>query len=103
MPGQHMRSMWTTIDGVRIHSLAGGEGPPVVLVHGYGLSGAYMLPLAQALAGASTVYAPDLPGQGKSDAARDGIGISALADALGDWIDAVGLGRPLVVANSFGC
>ena len=68
-----MRSMWTTIDGVRIHSLAGGEGPPVVLVHGYGLSGAYMLPLARALAGSCTAYAPDLPGQGKSDALRDRI------------------------------
>jgi pimeloyl-ACP methyl ester carboxylesterase len=98
-----MRSTWTTIDGVRIHALAGGEGPPVVLVHGYGLSGAYMLPLARALGGACTAYAPDLPGQGKSDAARGGVGISALADVLGDWIGAVGLGRPLVVANSFGC
>jgi 2-hydroxy-6-oxonona-2,4-dienedioate hydrolase len=103
MPGQHMRSMWTTIDGVRIHSLAGGEGPPVVLVHGYGLSGAYMLPLARALAGSCTAYAPDLPGQGKSDALREGLGISALADVLGGWMEAAGLGRPLVVANSFGC
>ena len=98
-----MRSMWTTIDGVRIHSLAGGEGPPVVLVHGYGLSGAYMLPLARALAGSCTAYAPDLPGQGKSDALREGLGISALADVLGGWMDAVGLGRAVVVANSFGC
>jgi pimeloyl-ACP methyl ester carboxylesterase len=98
-----IRSMWTTIDGVRVHALACGEGPPVVLVHGYGLSGAYMLPLARALAGCATSYAPDLPGQGKSDAARERLGISALADVLGDWIDAAGLGRVPVVANSFGC
>ena len=97
------RSMWTTIDGVRIHALVGGEGQPVVLVHGYGLSGAYMLPLAQELAGSCTAYAPDLPAQGKSDAPREALGISALADLLGDWIEAVGLGRPAVVANSFGC
>lgn len=104
MSDQLMRDTWTTLnDGVRIHALACGEGPPVVLVHGYGLSGAYMLPLARALSDACTAYAPDLPGQGKSDAARDGPGISALADVLGDWIDAVGLCRPLVVANSFGC
>jgi pimeloyl-ACP methyl ester carboxylesterase len=103
MSGGLMRSMWTTIDGVRIHAHAGGEGPPVLLVHGYGVSGAYMLPLAEALAGSCTAYAPDLPGQGRSDAVRRGLGISALADALGDWIAAVGLGRALVVANSFGC
>jgi 2-hydroxy-6-oxonona-2,4-dienedioate hydrolase len=97
-----MRSMWTTIDGVRIHALAGGEGPPVVLIHGYGLSGTYMLPLARALARSCTTYAPDLPGQGKSDPVRESLGISARADVLGGWIDAVGLGRALVVANSFG-
>jgi 2-hydroxy-6-oxonona-2,4-dienedioate hydrolase len=103
MAAGNVRSMWTTIDGARIHALAGGQGPPVVLVHGYGLSGAYMLPLARALASSCTTYAPDLPGQGQSDAVPDGLGISALADVLGDWIDAVGLGRALVVANSFGC
>jgi 2-hydroxy-6-oxonona-2,4-dienedioate hydrolase len=103
MAAGNVRSMWTTIDGVRIHALAGGQGAPVVLVHGYGLSGAYMLPLARALVGSCRTYAPDLPGQGKSDAITKGLGISALADVLGDWIDAVGLGRALVVANSFGC
>jgi 2-hydroxy-6-oxonona-2,4-dienedioate hydrolase len=103
MSGQPIRSMWTTIDGVRIHALGGGEGPPVVLVHGYGLSGAYMLPLARALAGSCSTYAPDLPGQGQSDALREGLGISALADVLGSWIDAAGLERAVVVANSFGC
>jgi 2-hydroxy-6-oxonona-2,4-dienedioate hydrolase len=97
------RSMWRTIDGVRIHALVSGEGQPVVLVHGYGLSGAYMLPLARELGGSCTTYAPDLPGQGKSDTPREALAISALADLLGDWIDAVGLGRPAVVANSFGC
>ncbi len=103
MSQEPIRSMWRTIDGVRIHALVGGEGQPVVLVHGYGLSGAYMLPLGRELAGSCTTYAPDLPAQGKSDAPRDALGISALADLLGDWIDAVGLGRPAVVANSFGC
>jgi len=101
--GEPIRSIWTTIDGVRIHALAGGEGPPVVLVHGYGLSGAYMLPLARALAGSCAAYAPDLPGQGKSDALREGLGISALADMLGAWIEDAGLHSAVVVANSFGC
>src|SRR5436305_3531434 len=103
MSEQPMRSTWTPIDGARIHAFSDGEGPPVVLVHGYGLSGAYMLPLARALSGACTTYAPDLSGQGNSDATRDGVGVSALADVLGDWIGAVGLTRPLVVSNSFGC
>ena len=37
------RTRWATC---RIHSRVGGVGPPVVLVHGYGVSGRYLLPLA---------------------------------------------------------
>jgi 2-hydroxy-6-oxonona-2,4-dienedioate hydrolase len=43
------------------------ERPPVVLVHGYGMSSRYMAPLAEALACDFQVYAPDLPGFGRSD------------------------------------
>jgi pimeloyl-ACP methyl ester carboxylesterase len=41
-----------------------GEGAPVVLLHGYGVSGSYMLPLPPALPGWFSVYVPDLPRQG---------------------------------------
>jgi len=88
---------------MRIHAATVGVGPPVVLVHGYGVSGAYMRPLARALATSCSVLVPDLPGQGKSDVLRGRVNIAALADCLGDWIDANELGCPLVVANSMGC
>ena len=35
--------------GVGIHTWTAGEGDAVVLVHGFGVSGRYMLPLAEAL------------------------------------------------------
>jgi pimeloyl-ACP methyl ester carboxylesterase len=38
------------------------DGPAVVLVHGLGLSGRYMLPVAEPLAPRYPVYMPDLPG-----------------------------------------
>jgi pimeloyl-ACP methyl ester carboxylesterase len=80
-----------------------GQGPPVVLVHGYGLSGTYMLPLARVLAGSCSAFVPDLPGQGQSEPLRRRETIGAIADALGGWVDAVGLNRPIFVANSLGC
>jgi pimeloyl-ACP methyl ester carboxylesterase len=75
-----------------------------VLVHGYGVSGTYMLPLARALAGSRcSAFVPDLPGQGRSGPLRRRESIGDIADALGAWVDASGLIRPAFVANSLGC
>jgi len=86
-----------------MHALLVGEGAPVVLVHGFGVSGAYMLPLARALAASFSAFVPDLPGQGKSTQLLGEVSISQLAVALGAWVEAEGLTRPLFVANSMGC
>ena len=98
-----MRVFWTDVGGMRIHAATVGAGPPVVLVHGYGVSGTYMRPLARLLATSCSAVVPDLPGQGNSDPLRGRVSIAALADCLGEWIDANELGRPLVLANSMGC
>jgi pimeloyl-ACP methyl ester carboxylesterase len=91
------------VGGVQVYARSGGEGPPVVLVHGYGISGQYMLPLAKVLASSCSVFAPDLPGHGRSEPSAGPLGIAGLADALGDWLDVIGLERPALVANSMGC
>jgi pimeloyl-ACP methyl ester carboxylesterase len=81
------------------------EGAPVVvLVHGIGVSSRYLLPTAARLAGCCTVYAPDLPGFGRSGRLRARPTVRRLADTLALWLDAVGLERPdVLLANSFGC
>ena len=91
------------LDGCRIHCVSGGEGPPVILVHGYGVSGAYMLPLAEALSRSFSVLIPDLPGSGKSDRPKETLGIGELAALLGQLVDARDISMPIAVANSFGC
>ncbi|HET7380658.1 MAG TPA: alpha/beta hydrolase [Gaiellales bacterium] len=88
---------------VSIQSQAGGVGPPVVLVHGYAVSGRYLLPLARLLAARYATYVPDLLPYGRRGRASVGASIQDLADALGDWIDVVGLSGPALVANSMGC
>lgn len=98
-----LESRWDEVDGVRMHAQSGGNGPPVVLVHGYGVSGRYMLPLARILASSCSAFAPDLPGHGRSEASTAPLAIGGLADALGGWLDAVGLEQPAFVANSMGC
>jgi pimeloyl-ACP methyl ester carboxylesterase len=62
-----------------------------------------MLPLARALAPSYSAFVPDLPGQGKSTQLHGQASISRLAAALGAWVEAEGLTRPALVANSMGC
>ena len=74
-----------------------------MLVHGFGVSSRYMLPLARELAPAHSVHVLDLPGHGQSEMPCARLSISSLSDALEEWLDAVGLERPAFVANSMGC
>jgi 2-hydroxy-6-oxonona-2,4-dienedioate hydrolase len=101
--GSQLTSRWLEVLGVRIHARTGGEGMPVVLLHGYGVSGTYMLPLARSLAPSFSVFVPDLPGFGRSEQPSTPLGIADLASALADLLDAAGLDRPAFVANSMGC
>jgi 2-hydroxy-6-oxonona-2,4-dienedioate hydrolase len=101
--GAETQSLSSEVGGLRMHGFALGAGPAVVLIHGYGVSGAYMLPLAQRLADSCSVFVPDLPGQGRSEPLPDGPTIDGLAEALGAWVEVLGLVRPAFVANSMGC
>jgi pimeloyl-ACP methyl ester carboxylesterase len=75
----------------------------VVLVHGLIVSSRYMIPVAQQLARDYRVYAPDLPGSGKSDNPSRTPSPGELANALAAWMDVVGLDRAALLANSYGC
>jgi haloacetate dehalogenase len=55
------------VDGVRIHARVGGNGPPVLLLHGYPQTHVMWGPVAEALAQSHTVVASDLRGYGDSD------------------------------------
>ncbi len=99
---------WTTVGAWRLYARvsaapAPGGAPPVVLVHGLGVSSRYMVPLARRLAPDYPVYAPDLPGFGRSDKPARALALPALADALAAWLAAAGLERPVLLGNSLGC
>jgi 2-hydroxy-6-oxonona-2,4-dienedioate hydrolase len=86
--------------GERLRRAGGCE---VVLVHGLGLSGRYMLPLVVELAADHAVFLPDLPGFGDSSHPHEVLDVDGLADALAAWIEALRLQRPALLGNSFGC
>jgi 2-hydroxy-6-oxonona-2,4-dienedioate hydrolase len=94
---------YDAVDGVRMHAWVGGSGPAVVLVHGYGVSSRYLVPLGRVLASSCSVYVPDLPGHGRSERPAAAPGIAQHTEALLAWLDSVGLDRSAFVANSMGC
>jgi pimeloyl-ACP methyl ester carboxylesterase len=65
-PGNFRTQDIQTDEGVTIHVRAGGNGPAVVLIHGFGDTGDMWAPLAADLARDHTVVVPDLRGMGLS-------------------------------------
>jgi pimeloyl-ACP methyl ester carboxylesterase len=59
-------------NGTVLHVRVGGQGPAVVLLHGYGETGDMWAPLAAALSRDHTVVAPDLRGMGLSSRPEGG-------------------------------
>ena len=55
------------VDGTRVHAVVGGEGPPLLMLHGYPQTHAMWHAVAPVLARTHTVVLPDLRGYGASD------------------------------------
>jgi pimeloyl-ACP methyl ester carboxylesterase len=83
-----------------VRVLIGGEGPPVLLLHGAG--GLFWDPLLEALASRFTVYAPEHPGAGQSVGLEELHDIWDLVLHYNDVLDALSLRDVVVVGHSFG-
>lgn len=73
--------------GARIRVFTGGEGPPLLLIHGYGGAAWNFSELVPLLAGRSLVI-PDLPGHAGSSALPAAPGLAAYADAVAVCLEA---------------
>jgi len=97
---------WTTVDGISVYARIAVDGdetkPAIVLVHGLGLSGRYMVPLARRLKANFQVYVPDLPGFGWSGKERPAMTVQQQAQALERWMDGMGIKRASLLGNSLG-
>lgn len=98
-----MRDAWWRVGGWAVHGWTAGDGPPVVLVHGLGVSGRYLLPTARALAGEFRVVVPDLPGFGLSTRPTRPLTLAELSALVDRFADVAGIERGTFLANSFGC
>ncbi|MFI7615181.1 alpha/beta fold hydrolase [Nonomuraea terrae] len=83
-------SRMADLNGLRMHYLIDGEGPPLVLLHGWPQTSACWRGIMPALAERFTVVAPDLRGYGRTDKPAAGYDkrtmaadVRALARSLG--------------------
>lgn len=96
-----MRTRWLNVDGRKARLLERGAGPPVVLIHGLGLSAGVWTPHLTRLSNAGYhALAPDLPGFGQSPGPLTGLSIPATADWLLRLADAIDLERAAWVGHS---
>jgi pimeloyl-ACP methyl ester carboxylesterase len=92
-----------TAAGLSFRAAGSLVAPPIVLVHGLGVSSSYFGPLLRALGERADAVAPDLPGFGRTPGPPHALGIGELADALADFVEELALTRPLLLGNSLGC
>src|SRR5258708_3593615 len=83
------RTQMVQTNGTSLYVRVGGQGPAVVLLHGFGNTGDMWAPLAIVLARDHTVIVPDLRGMGMSDHPDTGytkknqaVDIAGVMDAL---------------------
>ncbi|WP_171060830.1 alpha/beta fold hydrolase [Poseidonocella sp. HB161398] len=82
-------------------SEAGGSGPPLVLVHGWGGSAAQWQALLPGLVAQWRVFAADLPG-GPVHPLEGSVSMATLGQGVAALLDAAGIGEAVLLGHSMG-
>jgi len=90
------------VKGRRIRYFVGGDGPPLVLVHGLGGSATNWIELAPLLAPTFRLVIPDLPGHGASEPLPGVSGLQPYADRVAAVMEHEGAAPAPVVGHSLG-
>lgn len=88
--------------GISTAVLEGGEGPPIILLHGPGESAANWRWVMPELVETHRVIAPDLPAHGSTAAPDDGLDADRVLAWLGDLIDRTCASPPALVGHVLG-
>jgi pimeloyl-ACP methyl ester carboxylesterase len=97
-----LEERFADVKGVRMRYFVGGDGPPLLLVHGLGGAASNWTELAPLLARRHRLLIPDLPGHGGSSALPAVSGLDAFADRVALVAEREGLLPAPVVGHSLG-
>ncbi|HPW56809.1 MAG: alpha/beta fold hydrolase [Thermoanaerobaculaceae bacterium] len=94
--------MQIEVGGVRLAVVVGGEGVPVVLLHGFPLSSAIWDPIRPSLESVCRLVTPDLRGMGRSERPAGSYSLEVLAEDVLRLVDALALERFVLGGHSMG-
>jgi pimeloyl-ACP methyl ester carboxylesterase len=95
-------SRTAAIEEVQLHYLIAGEGPALLLLHGYAETSLMWKPILPVLAERFTVIVPDLPGIGESDIPADGLDMQSAAIRIHGLMRSLGFEKAAVVGHDIG-
>jgi pimeloyl-ACP methyl ester carboxylesterase len=91
-----------TVNGVRINYKIAGQGPAIVLLHGYTQTSHMWLPLIPRLAASNTLIAPDLRGIGASERTAGGYDKKTMAKDIRELAQKLGHRQAMLVGHDIG-
>jgi pimeloyl-ACP methyl ester carboxylesterase len=89
-------------NGTTLHVRMGGQGPAVVMLHGFGDTGDMWAPLAEAMAKDHTVIVPDLRGMGLSAHPKAGYDKKTEGQDVAGIMDVLKIGKADLVTHDIG-
>ena len=103
-----LKDVWTILDGLPLLYRTNVSPPPagsrtIIHIHGFAISGRYLLPTASRLATEYATYVPDLPGFGQSHRPPRSLTIDQLGETVVRFMDQQGIDRAVLLGNSLGC
>lgn len=92
------------VGGTQIAYEVLGQGPPVLLLHGWGKECTHelMMPVARRIQELRTCYVLDFPGFGQSSEPTEAWSVTEYTNAIVEFMDATGIKKADLVAHSFG-
>ena len=94
--------MVITIDGQEVYYEVHGEGPPLLMLHGWGSHLNNFSALIDVYKSRYKIYAVDFPGFGQSPEPKSAFSIYDYADLTEGFMDAMKIPTPTILAHSFG-
>jgi len=101
-PPSNFKHQYAVVNGVKIHYVIGGQGAPLVLVHGFGQNWYMWNRLLPELSKHFTVIAPDLRGVGESDKPDSGYDKKTMATDIHELVKKLGYNKINLAGHDIG-